>query len=505
LEQELEAGQGFGCAFEGDIDHYSQHVSRAFQAIFNDLYWVQWLTTNYVDVVTWHYLTRHAVYAASPRGGDDYFSGQIILNPKLKSLPESRTLSPYPRERSPYIGIFKDARIREESGLGGPVCILLPTKNCPVDSEWENLALSIPERITALLIEFPLPTRGHDSPLKEADLTRMEAVDRPFVAQLTRWMQKNRSQDVKPLEAINFLQGSLKVTLSLLRTKAFNKQPRSTFMCPAHIGGEEVGGFAFACSKLVHRRPAVLGESVSNALLSYLRLREDAHAHVLVDEQRKLAEAKRFFIDRLSHDLRHPINTLEATVGEFSQAFAAIKKQIAQINRMMDETILAVEGRDPSTLLRPKKRDDKVSEFLADLRAYFRRPVEEKGKQLTVESASADWSVRLDAGMVHEILENLIVNALKHGGDAIRVFAEQLPDKYVFHVQDNGRGIPDEKLESLFRLRPSRENDSPTTGGRGLFIAKMLAQAHGGDLELASPRRPTDFVLKLPRDDENKP
>ena len=274
-------------------------------------------------------------------------------------------------------------------------------------------------------------------------------------------------------------------------------------MCPAHVAGEDVGGMAFACRGTVSRNTAFIGEAVSNILLSYLRLREDALAHMLVEEQQKLAEAKRIFIDRLSHDLRHPIDALQSTVAEFSKAFSIINQQIAQINRMMDETIVVLEGGDPKTMARPSKREDKVSEFLDDLRSYFATEFAGKQKQLLVEPVDPSWSIRLDPRMVHEALENLIVNSIEHGGKLTRVYVERLPDRYLFHVQDNGLGIPEQQREFIFRPRPTREGSSKPRG-RGLAIAKFLAENHGGSLRLGPPEGPwtTNFILEVPIDNE---
>lgn len=503
FEQELDLAPGFGHIFEGKIDDYWQHVSHAFEAVFHVPRWLEWAHKNGSDIVTWHYLTRHTVYTASPI--DRYFSGQVILNSELKNLLRPRELDPYPGHRSPYIEIFKDERTREQSGRGGPVCILLPQKNASALKEQYDLAFRVPESVAVLLQDFPDHEGGRELPLNESHLAQINAKDSSFVRELTEWMSANRGQRVEPLNAINDLQASLKVTLNLIRRKELNCGfPRSTFLCPCHLGGETIGGMAFACRDLVPRVAALVGEAVSNILLSYLRLREDAHAHTLVEEQRKLDEAKSFFINRLSHDFRHPLDTLQSTVAEFSNAFSVIDKQISRINRMMDETILALEGRDPKKLLRPKKNEDKVSEFLADIQSYFRRRFDEKQKRLIVDPVNRAWTIYLDQGMVHEILENLVVNALQHGGPMVRIFVEKHRHKYIFHVEDNGPGIPEEHHQVIFRPLGLNIDAGDTRHGRGLAIARQLAEAHGGTLRLgpADGDWTTNFVLEIPIEDK---
>ena len=502
FEQVLKKGADFSDEFIGDIGKYSQYISLAFTEVFSTHEWLDWSDENKIDIVTWHYLTRHKKFSPSPV--PEYFSGQFVSNPPLKDqiMRHRLKLEPYPGVPSPYIEIFGDEAVREGRGQGGPVCILLPAKEGPEPEEWAGRALSVPPSITASLLQFP-DHPGNVGPLNDSHLGTIQARDQAFVDRLVKWLNNSGVQEVDvPLQALNYLLASLKVTLNLLRDPLDCGLPRSVFLSPAYLGGEQLGGMAFSCNGLVSRKAVLIGETISNVLLSYLRLREDAQAHIIIEQQRELDEAKRFFIHRLSHDFRHPIDSLQSTVADVSKLSSVMQKQIMQINQIVDGTILAIEGRDPKTLLLPKKREDKLFEFLADLQLYFRKQFSDNHKEFIVDRVNREWVIYLDAGMVHEILENLIVNAIEHGGTATRLFVERYPEKYLFHVQDNGPGISERQRELLFRPIVNPAQPEKERRGRGLAIARMLAEAHGGTLHLgpSDDRWRTHFVLELPID-----
>jgi two-component system phosphate regulon sensor histidine kinase PhoR len=259
---------------------------------------------------------------------------------------------------------------------------------------------------------------------------------------------------------------------------------------------------AFACEDIVTRKTALIGGVISTTVLTYLRLREDALAHFIAEEQDILDQAKRLFVQRLAHDLRHPVETLKSTVSELEKSLPILGNQLEHLTHVVDDTILAIEGRDPEKLVKPKKRPDKVSEFLADIRFYFKRRFEEAKKSLEVISVDPRWEFSIDRGMLHEILENLILNALEHGGNNVQISVEKKNGKYFIQVKDDGTGIPNEDRERIFRpyYKGIVSVKEGRIRGRGLAIARMLAKAHGGDVWLkpGGGEWRTDFVVEVP-------
>lgn len=496
----LNGGGDFEQAFSKGFNAYEKIVEQAIKGAFEGLYEEHpleksWFIENKVDIVTWHYKTRHSAYQ---EGGDPgWLSGQVIFNKKIEG---HRGLAPFPRQKSPYIGIFADEESREKKGMGGPICIALLGSDSEILKSWqawETKALVVPEIVTDELKHFR-PHQGGEGTLtkKEVECVREKAPQ--FVLQLARWMSKARGKETHEVEALNFLMASLKVTLKLLKD---HKLPRSTFLCPAYVG-EEVGGMAFACDRFVLRRTALIGEAISTALLTYLRLREDALAHNIAEQGEKLDQAKRFLIHRLAHDFRHPMESLQSTVTEAKASLTSVEKQISHVNRMMDETIFAMEGRDPEKLLKARKKPDSVSEFFSDIRYFFKKQFEQKGKELELNPGEPDWVFNIDRGLFHEAMENLISNALEHGGKRCKVSVEKRNGKYLIHVQDDGHGIAAKDSEGIFT--PFYRKPSTRRGGRirgrGLFITRLLVEAHGGSLALkpADEEWQTHFVIEIP-------
>jgi len=99
-------------------------------------------------------------------------------------------------------------------------------------------------------------------------------------------------------------------------------------------------------------------------------------------------------------------------------------------------------------------------------------------------------------------IENLVENAVRYGERAI-IRIEEEDKNVIISVLDEGPGIPEEQLEAVFdpflRLESSRAKKSGGTG-LGLGIARNIAKAHGGDLQLANrPEGGIKATLTLPK------
>jgi signal transduction histidine kinase len=108
---------------------------------------------------------------------------------------------------------------------------------------------------------------------------------------------------------------------------------------------------------------------------------------------------------------------------------------------------------------------------------------------------------------IRRAVRNLIENAVRYGG-AARVTLKSEADFFVASIEDDGPGIPDNRLEEVFepfvRLEESRNN---ATGGSGLglTLARSIAREHGGDVVLENRKNGGRVVglrasLRLPRE-----
>jgi signal transduction histidine kinase len=110
--------------------------------------------------------------------------------------------------------------------------------------------------------------------------------------------------------------------------------------------------------------------------------------------------------------------------------------------------------------------------------------------------------VRGDSERLRQVLGNLIDNAVKYSpaGATVEVRASAHEHIVIVAVQDRGPGIASDDQRLIFEKfgRVSAGNSKPGTG-LGLYIARSIAEAHGGTLEVASsPGRGATFTLRLP-------
>jgi signal transduction histidine kinase len=123
-------------------------------------------------------------------------------------------------------------------------------------------------------------------------------------------------------------------------------------------------------------------------------------------------------------------------------------------------------------------------------------------------ACSGDLTGRYDAGRIRQLLSNLIGNALQHGasGTRVSVAADGSPGEVSVAVHNEGRPIPPEMREALFRPAPhggggsGRRHQDSSGLSLGLYIAREIALAHQGRIEVASDEAAgTTFTVRLPR------
>ena len=121
---------------------------------------------------------------------------------------------------------------------------------------------------------------------------------------------------------------------------------------------------------------------------------------------------------------------------------------------------------------------------------------------LTTEVSGSLPRVRGDRERLRQVIQNLIDNAVKYSsaGSCVRVNAIADDGGVVIDVADEGPGIPLEDQQLIFeKFGRSGGGAAKPGSGLGLFIARSIAEAHGGSLEVESlPARGSVFRLELP-------
>ena len=178
------------------------------------------------------------------------------------------------------------------------------------------------------------------------------------------------------------------------------------------------------------------------------------------------------FAGIVSHDLRNPLNVAQGRVALAEEStdtehLDAAKAALDRIESIVEHTLtLAREGETVGEL-------EPVS--LADIVADSWKTVDTGAASLDIET---DPTVMADPDRLRNLFENLVRNAVEHGGDDVTIRVGALDGG--FYIADDGPGIPSGVRDSLFEPGQSGVNGNT---GFGLAIVREIATAHGWTVE----------------------
>ena len=209
----------------------------------------------------------------------------------------------------------------------------------------------------------------------------------------------------------------------------------------------------------------------------------------------RLEEMRANLLRAVSHDLRTPLTSISAAASLLSddtkdiaperrRAMLAEISDDAQWLIRMVENLLSITrvGEAADVRKTPEAAEEVVSEAVRKYRARFARPV--ASISLPEELVMAP----MDPILIRQVLSNLLENAAFHaeGAENVRVTLRVEGDEAVFEVSDDGAGIPEAKLKTLFDPSAAQPSDSAAHSrnnmGIGLSVCRTIVMAHGGTL-----------------------
>jgi signal transduction histidine kinase len=269
---------------------------------------------------------------------------------------------------------------------------------------------------------------------------------------------------------------------------------------------KEPGSFDEQEIELVTLLGRFLGATVQN-IHAYEAERET------VDELRRLSALRADFVSLVSHELRSPMASLIGSAETLRSRWRglAAEQRESFLGLISHETRrLAALVEDVLDTSRIEAGTFTYSFAEVDVAALARAAAAaaESGQdEVTVraEVAGSVPTVRGDGERLRQVLSNLIDNAVKHSpaGSEVRVRTQAENGRVEVSVTDHGPGIPSEQQRLIFeKFGRAKLGDKTKPGtGLGLYIARSIAEAHGGAIGVASaPGGGATFTLTLPLD-----
>jgi len=205
----------------------------------------------------------------------------------------------------------------------------------------------------------------------------------------------------------------------------------------------------------------------------------------------------------VAHDFTQPLSAIAGAIGLLrmegtspevrERCFTAIEGELERLQRMKQEIVEFARGE--SSL---DEADVRIDSFLENTVSALRPQLAQRGVTLSVAHGySGEWYI--DSYRLARVLENLVRNAAAaiSGAGTIQIRSGLVGDDLVLEVEDDGSGIPAERLDEIFDPFVSFGKKEGT--GLGLAIARNVVQQHHGAISVRSSPEGTCFTVKLPR------
>jgi signal transduction histidine kinase len=210
----------------------------------------------------------------------------------------------------------------------------------------------------------------------------------------------------------------------------------------------------------------------------------------MAERLEKSSEQRRRLLADVGHELRTPLTVIQGELEAMADGVHPFSPE--QIEVLLDETRLLArliddlrvlslsEGGELKLDIESIEAGTLVADAIASYQALAAR------SNITLTATADTGSLLADPLRLHEVLANVIANAIRHtpAGGTVAVTATSFPTGWMFLVSDTGTGIPAEQLPLIFE-RFAKGADSHGTG-LGLSIARELVRAHGGEMKASS-------------------
>jgi two-component system phosphate regulon sensor histidine kinase PhoR len=233
-----------------------------------------------------------------------------------------------------------------------------------------------------------------------------------------------------------------------------------------------------------------------------------------ITDMKRLERVRQDFVANVSHELRTPLTAIKGYVealrdgglqdpAQAEQFLKVIQHHSERMDKIVSDLLLLSEMESAERVL--QRETVHLPELIRTAVETLRPLAEGKKHNLRVESLEGLPTLRADSQKVHQVMINLLNNAISYTpeGGSITVKARPVQGGVEITVADNGIGIPPDDLprifERFYRVDKGRSRELGGTG-LGLSIVKHIVEAHGGQVRVESkPGKGSRFTFFLPR------
>ena len=204
----------------------------------------------------------------------------------------------------------------------------------------------------------------------------------------------------------------------------------------------------------------------------------------------------------LAHEIRNPLAGISGVVDIVGRDLPAtsparavvkdVRQEIARINRIIGDLLETARPRAPQIRLSDLNTTVEHAVMLA------RQQVLSKPIKIELHKAQNLSDVEHDSDQIHQVLLNLLLNAVQaiEGAGSVRVELVAEDDNAVIVISDTGRGIAPENLPNIFRPFYTTKGNGT---GLGLSLAQRIVEEHQGRIEVRSVvGSGSKFIVRLP-------
>ena len=224
----------------------------------------------------------------------------------------------------------------------------------------------------------------------------------------------------------------------------------------------------------------------------------------------ELDRAKTSFFSNVSHDLRTPLTLILGPLGEMAlgreppggqrQAIDVMQRNATRLLDLINQ-LLDLAKIDAGKMLIARNPSD-VVELARSVEGRFAAAAAQRGLALVTNAAGEIAPLAIDTAWIENALTNLIGNAMRFAKSKVAVNVREDDGGVLIEVEDDGPGIAQADLATVFDRFAQGSDAQARKGGTGLGLAivREAMRLHGGDASVRSvPGVATTFTLTLPR------